>query len=269
MWEDLILLNRMDDLPFSVELAGISYCDGSYRCIRHKSEVCVIEYIVSGSGKVTCEDKTYYPKAGDVYLLPVGSDHSYSSSSNDPWVKIFMNIYGKLTGKLLSSYGLGETYYFENVPAGDLFKDACEKARTMEGKVTRSGNGELSLIFHKIIMLLAEHQRANQDESEMKRVKEYIDANIYTKISISKAAQLIYRSKDYVIKRFVSEYGKTPYEYALERKMDAACELLRSTRLPISDIAEKLGYSDQHYFSNLFKKRIGQTPRNYRRASLI
>ena len=269
MWEDLILLNRMDDLPFSVELAGISYCDGSYRCMRHNSEICVIEYIVSGSGKVTCEGKTFYPKVGDVYLLPVGSEHSYSSSADDPWVKIFMNIYGKLTGKLLSSYGLGETYYFENAPVGDLFKEACEKARAMEGRVTRGGNDGLSLIFHKIIMHLAEHQRAGKDESEMKRVREYIDANIYTKISISKAAELIYRSKDYIIKSFVREYGKTPYEYALERKMDAACELLRSTRLPISVIAEKLGYSDQHYFSNLFKKRIGKSPSEYRRASLI
>ena len=269
MWEDLILLNRMDDIPFSVELAGISYCDGSYRCIRHKSEICVIEYIVSGSGNVTCEGKTYYPKAGDVYILPVGTDHSYSSSANDPWVKIFMNISGTLTGKLLSSYGLRDKFYFESVPAKELFEEACNTARAMEKNDTREGNAELSLVFHKIIMLLAEHERLKEPASEMLRIKEYIDANVYGKTSITSACELIFRSKDYVIKRFAREYGKTPYEYALERKMDAACELLRSTRLPISVISEKLGYSDQHYFSNIFKKRIGQTPSNYRRASLI
>ncbi|MBQ7821851.1 MAG: AraC family transcriptional regulator [Clostridia bacterium] len=269
MWEDLIILGRMDDEPFSVELAGISYCDGSYMAKRESSPICVAEYIVSGSGRLICDGKTFYPSEGDVYVLPVGTDHFYSSSDDDPWVKIFMNINGSLANQLLSAYGIQDVVCFESVPAEPLFREAYELSKRMEGNVTREGFAELALIFHRIVMLLSRHEKERTGHSEMRSVKEYIDRNIYGKIKLSDAASQIYRSKDYVIKEFAAEYGRTPYEYALERKIEIARELLANTTLPISVIAERLGYSDQHYFSNLFKKRCNVTPSQYRRASLI
>ena len=264
LWEDLICLGQIDDEPFSVALAGISYCDGTYSIKRQGSALCVAEYIVSGSGRVICDGKVYYPSAGDVYILPAGSDHYYNSSSDDPWIKIFMNIYGSLPERLMSAYGINEIFHFKNVPAESLFREAYETAKRGEGADLRGTFKKLSLIFHQIVMMLAEHEKERIGQSEMSLVKEYINRNIYGKISISDAASEIYRSKDYVIKTFAAEYGITPYEYAICHKMEIARDLLINTKLSIADIAERLGYSDQHYFSNLFKKRCGVPPSKYR-----
>ena len=46
--------------------------------------------------------------------------------------------------------------------------------------------------------------------------------------------------------------------------MKEACRLLSQTALPVSEIAERVGYSNSSYFSTRFKKIIGQNPREYR-----
>jgi AraC-like DNA-binding protein len=60
--------------------------------------------------------------------------------------------------------------------------------------------------------------------------------------------------------------GKTACQLVEERIVDNAMGLLRSTSLPIQEIAWKLGYEDQYYFSRMFKKVAGLSPRQYRTA---
>ena len=62
----------------------------------------------------------------------------------------------------------------------------------------------------------------------------------------------------------MEETSKSPIDFFIHLKMEEACRLLRLTTRRISDIANELGYKDQYYFSRLFKKKIGVSPRNYR-----
>lgn len=267
--EDIVYLGNEDDKPFAVEITGISYCDSNYHIDRENSPVSVIEYIVSGRGTLVINGETYYPEAGDVYFLPAGSNHGYESSKDEPWVKVFANLKGNLATELMSAYGIGGKYLFKNVPAEELFRKFYDTALS-EGIAGGDRLIEkLSLIFHEIVIFLANCQSKREEKSDITFVKEYIDRHIYDKISIDDAARSIYRSKDYVIKGFSAAYGKTPYEYAISRKLEVARNMLAFTRLSISEISERLGFSDQHYFSNLFRKRCGTTPSAYRKSGRL
>ncbi|MFQ9148315.1 MAG: hypothetical protein ACLR5G_08620 [Eubacteriales bacterium] len=57
------------DTPFRICIAGISYCDGSYRIRRTDSDVMSIEYIYDGSGTVEYGGHTYHPEKDDVYMV--------------------------------------------------------------------------------------------------------------------------------------------------------------------------------------------------------
>ena len=99
-------------LPFSIEIAGISYCDGSYRIVRNNSPVVCLEYVISGSGTVKTDGKTFYPSAGDTYMLHVGENQYYWSDKSNPWKKYWININGSNFKKLLDVFKLNKSHHF-------------------------------------------------------------------------------------------------------------------------------------------------------------
>ena len=73
-------------------------------------------------------------------------------------------------------------------------------------------------------------------------------------------------TKNHAIREFHASYGVSPYEYLQRRRFALAKALLRNTAMSVTEIAERLGFWDVHYFSGSFKRRFGKTPREYRGA---
>lgn len=65
--------------------------------------------------------------------------------------------------------------------------------------------------------------------------------------------------------RFMSELGQSPISWHREKRLIRTSELLTEGRDTITDIAQKMGFADSNNFSTAFKKRFGQSPRNYRK----
>lgn len=63
---------------------------------------------------------------------------------------------------------------------------------------------------------------------------------------------------------FKEQTGLTPYQYHLHLTMRRAAEMLRSSKLPVKQIARALRFQDPYHFSKLFKKKTGMSPREYR-----
>lgn len=255
--------------PFGIELAGKSWCDGSYMIARENPDIWVLEYIIAGQGTVRVDGirrEKYYPGAGDVYLLPAGRRHSYFSDARDPWVKLFVNCRGPVVDGLADAYGLTDQILFHNMQhlEGKFQKIyAMVEDRTLaEGEVT----AETELLIHDIFRQLGEQSRKEREETEEIRViRQYLDTNVGQIVSVQEIADLVYRSPDYVIKHFKAEVGVTPYQYLLKKKMQIAERLLRDTVMPVGEVAMQLGYSDAHYFSGLFKKEKGMAPGKFRK----
>lgn len=84
-------------------------------------------------------------------------------------------------------------------------------------------------------------------------------------LSISNIARRLNCNADSLSARFSREVGQTTIEYLTHLRMEQACKLLRESPLTIAEIAWTSGYSDPNYFSRVFKKTIGVTPRNFRK----
>ena len=95
-------------------------------------------------------------------------------------------------------------------------------------------------------------------------MRNYIDANISRQITVDELASLIFKSRSQAIRIFKKEYGKTPYDYLLESRIKQSKILLKNTNLLIKEIAFKVGFADEHYFSDLFKRKCGTTAMQYR-----
>lgn len=118
--------------------------------------------------------------------------------------------------------------------------------------------------------LLLRDQAAGSKYSElMGKAKDYI-IKYYTdeKISLSLAAAKVNMSPNHFSRVFRKEADKTFIEFLIELRINKAKQLLKCTDMKISDIGFEIGYKDARYFSYLFKKVVGCTPRDYRMKSI-
>ena len=271
MHENLYYFSAYGDPSlFQGELVGLSYCDGTYYQARKNSDVTVIEYILSGSGTVQVDGVKHTARAGDVYLLPLYTNHLYYSDSRDPWVKYFMNIRGSLPPELIKSYQLELQYIFHNSDTEELFAQLYKTAQLGTDAIDPERQQELfASLFHRILIRLHHTRHTVERPSDTATIKSVIDNSPNRIYTIDELAQLVNRSKDYIIKAFQQSYGITPHSYIIEHKMQSARLLLSSTDSSIEEIALQLGYKNPEHFSTLFKRKCGVTPRNYRISQRI
>ena len=121
-------------------------------------------------------------------------------------------------------------------------------------------------VFLEIIARLSLAQTDAMHSEEALKIKSYLDLNLSRLVNAKELAGVVFRSPDYCLKLFLREFGITPYSYQISRKMQVAKSLLRDTNMSIEEIAESLGYSDAHYFSNLFLQKCGSRPTSYRKS---
>ena len=83
-------------------------------------------------------------------------------------------------------------------------------------------------------------------------------------ISLNSVADSVGMSPSYFSSVFSKESGKTFVEFLTETRMEKAKELLMCSALKTSEIGYEVGYKDPHYFSYIFKKTQGCSPKDYR-----
>ena len=99
----------------------------------------------------------------------------------------------------------------------------------------------------------------------LENVKEYIEDNLDSELSLAELADVAGMSKYYFSRLFKKSEGLPPYEYVLRRRAEAGKQLLSKTDLSIAQIALKTGFSSQSHFGKHFRRHIGDTPATYRK----
>ena len=135
----------------------------------------------------------------------------------------------------------------------------------------------INLMLHSLILQLI-HQ-LQQDagspvisktalgKSNTKAIKSavtYMDQHWSEKLSLADIAQQAYLSPIYFRTLFRDVMGMSPYEYLLRLRLSKSKDMLVLTDMSLSDIAAASGFGTQSYFSCVFKKEVGVTPKQYR-----
>ncbi len=103
------------------------------------------------------------------------------------------------------------------------------------------------------------------EQSSVEQVQAYIHAHLSGEITLTKAAALVHLNPSYLSQLFKQQLNRNFVDYIAEVRMQEAKRLLSATSLRISEVADRVGYSDVAYFSNTFKKWNGCTPSEYRK----
>lgn len=97
----------------------------------------------------------------------------------------------------------------------------------------------------------------------------YIDNNLYKKISMDELSKLFYFNKDYIMRTFKKELGMTIIEYINKKRIYNSLEELKNTNDMMLKVALKHGYTSQEYYSEIFSKYMGVNPLTYRKFTKV
>ena len=96
----------------------------------------------------------------------------------------------------------------------------------------------------------------------------YIQEHYTENITLEDLSRVADRNPQYISAVFSKTCGMSLKEYITSLRIEEARRLLRSSNMPIGDVAVRTGYQDAKYFSRIFQKTTGQSPREYRASEL-
>lgn len=102
----------------------------------------------------------------------------------------------------------------------------------------------------------------------LRKARDRIDRDYAEHLKVSSLAAEVGYSLSHFIRSFNDAYGETPAQYLSRRRVERACELLRSVNLTVTEICWLVGFSSVGTFSSRFSELVGMGPTAYRREAL-
>ncbi|OAS87972.1 MULTISPECIES: response regulator transcription factor [Metabacillus] len=113
--------------------------------------------------------------------------------------------------------------------------------------------------------LKKEYKPSRSAADMMEEALGFIRNNFQTDLGVEQTAEQVGLSVSYFSLLFKQKTGLTFLDYLTNVRMEYACHFLQNTDLKTYEIAEKVGYTDQRYFSQVFKRKTKKTPSEYRK----
>jgi len=227
-------------------------------------------FCVDGSGWYQIGKQRFEVGPNEFFILPQHQEHSYGSSTEDPWWIYWVHFGGDALAAFNEVQEVQKNFKPELVRnTGEIIPVFQKIYKTLELGYSIDNllfaNMCLSqfltlFIYNKRHYASASTDRLDCVDSAIHYMQEHINDNI-SLIGLSK-------TYNYSVSRFSNLFkqktGYAPIDYFLQMKMQKACQLLDFSDRSIKDIAFSMGFEDPYYFSKRFRKIIGVSPRKYR-----
>jgi AraC family transcriptional regulator len=105
---------------------------------------------------------------------------------------------------------------------------------------------------------------AGLSKPKLRRTTDYIEAHLAHECSVAELAAVTQTSPDHFTRLFREATGQTPHQYVILCRIARAKQLLTETASPIIEIGQQIGFTDQSYFTAVFRKHVATTPNAYR-----
>ena len=260
----------------TLHITDIGYYPKANNHFRERSEPIsqyVFIYCIEGAGWFSLNNEVHQVSRNQYFILPAGVPHKYGSDESNPWTIYWIHY----KGKLASQFSSGLNYPIEIKPAVhsrisgriDLFEEIF---RTYEMGYSRENMLYASSVFFHFLgslRYLQQYRNAAKDESAendlVTAAIHYMKENIEKKLSLTEIADHIGYSPSHFSILFNKRTGYSPIYYFNQLKIQQACQLLDFTDMKINQVCYKVGIDDSYYFSRLFSKMMGMSPKLYKK----
>lgn len=229
-------------------------------CRRENLDSYLIFEVLKGKGSITTEGRTMKLQKGDCVWIDCHGAFEHVSSEDAPWKLSWVHFNGKCAAEFYELFrkrnGMPVFKYGEaarvSVMIGRLLKGLKENISELEMH---------SLMTQLITGCLLE----TRDKTRMEDVREYINANYREAGIYALLTEQFGMEQSELEQQFSQNYGINVRDYILNRRFNAAKELLRFTIQPMDEVIEASGIGNEDLFYQLFKENEGITPEEYRK----
>lgn len=239
----------------------------------HGCEQNIFIYCEEGEGFVSIDGAVTHLSKGQVITIPERTAHLYGASKDHPWSIYWFHFAGDFSPtyvpRALSGRGIKIPHASQSVILGLFTQVFTPLSRGYTHRYLLAASSAAALI----LSLSYEQEYFTTDTLNVPGVRVIEDLIAYAQSHLTEEITLetfISRSQyspSRIIQLFKEVTGYSPMAFVQHLRMQRACYYLDATPEPINRIAEYVGFTDQFYFSRVFKKIIGVSPREYRKIA--
>lgn len=253
----------------------------------HTHDFSELVVITGGSATHIVNSDAYPIRAGHVFVVDKRCAHGFTDVESLNFFNVMYDadqflVTGSELKKLPGFQALFilEPFYRKDHKFNSKLELSPEKLMDAENllniisqEYAQAGEGFKTMIqaYFTALVIFLSREYAESSSVLSERLLRIADAIVYIEqyytdsIKLDDLAAKAFMSTRHFIRVFKQNYNVTPMEYIINLRLKHACNLLKTSRLSITDIALESGFSDSNYFTRLFKQEYGVVPSKYKK----
>lgn len=225
--------------------------------------------VLSGAGSLSYGDKIYKLEKGDMVFLDCRKAYSHTTSEK-LWSLRWCHFYGPSLSSIYDKYCERGGRPVFNPAESAPFISTLDTLYTLASGSDYIRDMRINEELNKLCTLLMEQSWHPEDavtapkKMSVVDVKEYIEQNYASRITLDELSKAFYINKYYLTRVFKEQYGMSITAYLTSLRITHAKQLLRFTDKTVEEIGLECGLGALHYFSRVFKEVEGVAPSVYR-----
>ena len=229
--------------------------------------------VVSGSGQLVYDGKTYRLNAGDCVFLNCRFAYSHTTDPDNLWKLRWTHFYGPEMPAVYQKYverGGRPVFSFDTDIRRAQVDDLWRKLMSTASASDYLRDMKINAMLSELILYIMEQSWHPEDQKRAPKrsvvadVKKFLDDHFTERITLDGLSRDFYIDKYYLTKTFKARYGQTISTYLLSSRITKAKQLLRFSAKTVEEIGCEVGIDNPAYFSRVFKDIEGVSPKTYR-----
>lgn len=250
-------------LYFYPTWCGHYYCTDNYYIKRESYEPLLIVFVREGKFHIEYRNYNFDAEKGDIVLLDCREPHYYHAYNGLEF--LYMHFDGSNAHEICQHI-LDESGPLirqeSNILIGNLLYNMVN---FYENNGIETMFQSSMRIYHIFEYLLSPPEKDVQNDTPLENVLHYIHSNMEKNLSLEELSEVANLSPYYFAHRFKQQTGFSPMEYVINTRLNHAKVLLVRTNKSVAEISYEVGYSSSGSLINIFVKRIGMSPSQYRK----
>ena len=265
-----------DSLKKTAKLLYISSAKygGDWHSIQHTHNCSELFYVIDGQGQFLIEDQTYPVSVSDLVIVNPNVAHTEVSLNASPLKYIVLGVEGLELSATDSDHNTNFCIINFKTHRDNIL--LCLQNMLTEIETKNPGYEIVCQDLMEILIVLLGRQTnfatilapvSKKTSRLCGSTKRYIDTHYQENITLDQLAEVCHISKYHLAHAFTEEYGISPINYLISKRINEAEHLLKTTDFSLSLISSTTGFSSSSYFAQIFRKQKGMSPTEFRKMS--